>query len=72
MADDNSESRDVCNHPRVKIDAWGERLRGCIQCNQWMNFDGEWKRLPEQDIAALGGAPDGDTPWYVSRSSFMV
>jgi hypothetical protein len=36
-------------------DAWGQRLHGCIQCNQWMNSDGEWQRLPEQDIAALRG-----------------
>jgi hypothetical protein len=59
MAEDNSESRDVCNHPRVEIDAWGQRLHGCIQCNQWMNFDGEWQRLPEQDIAALRGLIGG-------------
>jgi hypothetical protein len=55
MAEDNWESRDLCKHPRVEIDAWGQRLRGCIQCNQWMNFDGEWQRLPERDIAALRG-----------------
>jgi hypothetical protein len=55
MAEDDGESRDVCNHPRVEIDAWGQRLRGCIECNQWMNFDGQWLRLPEQDIAALRG-----------------
>ena len=46
---------DVCNHRRVEIDARWQRLRGCILCNQWMNFDGEWVRLPEQDIAALRG-----------------
>src|SRR5262245_60159628 len=40
----------LCNHPRVEID---ERLHGCIQCNQWMNADGDWIRLPEADIAAL-------------------
>ena len=55
MAEDNWESRGVCNHPKVEIDAWGQRLHGCIQCNQWMNFDGEWLRLPQQDIAALRG-----------------
>ena len=33
----------------------GQRLHGCVQCNQWMNIDGEWLRLPEQDIAALRG-----------------
>jgi hypothetical protein len=55
MADDNWESRGVCNHPKVEIDAWGQRLHGCIQCNQWMSSDGEWQRLPDQDIAALRG-----------------
>src|SRR5262245_38932760 len=30
----------LCNHRRVEIDAWGERIHGCIQCNQWMNADG--------------------------------
>jgi hypothetical protein len=55
MIEENSESRTACNHPRVEIDAWGQRLHGCIQCNQWMNADGEWLRLPEEDIAALRG-----------------
>jgi len=55
MPEDDSEEQHVCNHPRVEIDAWGQRLHGCIQCNQWMNLDGEWLRLPEQDIAALRG-----------------
>jgi len=56
MTEDASETPAlVCNHPRVEIDAWGQRLHGCIQCNQWMNIDGEWLRLPEEDIAALRG-----------------
>jgi hypothetical protein len=56
MAEDASEIlAPVCDHLRVEIDAWGQRLHGCIQCNQWMNIDGEWLRLPEQDIAALRG-----------------
>jgi hypothetical protein len=47
---------DAPNVPTInELDAWGQRLRGCVQCNQWMNFDGEWQRLPEQDIAALQG-----------------
>ena len=58
MAEDDSEAQHLCNHPRVEIDAWGQRLHGCIQCNQWMNLDGEWLRLPEQDIAALRGITD--------------
>ena len=59
MAEDDSEAQHLCNHPRVEIDAWGQRLHGCIQCNQWMNLDGEWLRLPEQDIAALRGLIGG-------------
>jgi hypothetical protein len=58
MAEDDSEAQHLCNYPRVEIDAWGQRLHGCIQCNQWMNLDGEWLRLPEQDIAALRGITD--------------
>jgi hypothetical protein len=50
MTEENSE-KVVCNHPRVEIGAWGQRLYGCIQCNQWMNIDGEWLRLPKADIA---------------------
>jgi len=53
MAEDEPENRDLCNHPRVEIDAWGQRLHGCIQCNLWMNADGKWLCLPEEDIAAL-------------------
>ena len=41
---------DVSNHPRVEIDAWGQRLHGCIDCNQWMTPDGKWLQLPEQDM----------------------
>jgi hypothetical protein len=64
MADDKNpreylshgrKPRGVCNHPKVELDAWCQRLRGCVPCNQWMNIDGEWQRLPEQDIAALRG-----------------
>jgi hypothetical protein len=57
MSEEESEKQHaaVCNHPKVEIDAWGQRLHGCIQCNQWMNADGEWLRLPEVDIAALRG-----------------
>src|SRR5262249_21653485 len=51
----NSERGDVCNHPRVEMDAWGQRRHGGILCNQWMNTGGEWLRLPEEDIAALRG-----------------
>jgi hypothetical protein len=62
MIEENSEGQ--CNHPRVEIDAWGQRVHGCIQCNPWMNADGEWLHLPDEDIAALRGLkvqrPSGD------------
>jgi len=45
----------VCDYPRVEIDAWGQRLHGGIECNQWMTANGEWLSLPEADIAALRG-----------------
>jgi hypothetical protein len=56
MSEEESEEQHaaVCTHPKVEIDAWGQRLRR-IQCNQWMNMDGEWLSLPEADIAALRG-----------------
>ena len=64
LIEESSESWTECNHPRVEIDAWGQRLHGCIQCNQWMNADGEWLHLPDEDIAALRGLkvqrPSGD------------
>jgi len=40
--------------PLVEVDAYGERLRGCIGCNRWQVIDsGEWRRLPQEDIVAL-------------------
>jgi len=56
MTEEESENHAAaCTHPKVEIDAWGQRLHGCIECNQWMNADGQWLRLPEADIAALRG-----------------
>jgi hypothetical protein len=52
-----------CNLPLVELDANGERLRGCLACNNWQVVaTGEWRQLPEDDIAALRGlgtAKDG-------------
>ena len=42
-------------HPLVMIDGWGERLRGGVACNQWVDLQGNWERLPEADIEALRG-----------------
>jgi len=45
-----------CSLPLVELDAYGERLRGCVGCNNWQSLNfGEWRRLPEDDIAALRG-----------------
>jgi len=52
---ERKESSEGCDHPRVEIDALGQRLHGCVQCNRWINADGEWLRLAEEDIAALRG-----------------
>ena len=41
--------------------AYGERLRGCLGCNQWREFvSGDRRQLPDEDIAALRGI---GTPW---------
>jgi hypothetical protein len=51
-----------CDLPLVELNAYGERLRGCLSCNRWQVVasgepfaTGEWRVLPEDDIAALRG-----------------
>jgi hypothetical protein len=46
---------DACSRPLVRIDAWGERLDGCIVCNAWTEPGGErlWRKLPDEDVEAL-------------------
>ena len=45
-----------CGLPAIEVDAYGERLRGCVGCNYWLSISsGDWRRLPEEDIAALRG-----------------
>jgi len=42
--------------PDIEVDAYGERLRGCVGCNYWLSISSrDWRRLPEEDIAALRG-----------------
>ena len=42
--------------PLIELDALGERLCGCVGCNNWQALDsGEWYHLPDDDIAALKG-----------------
>jgi hypothetical protein len=45
-----------CNLPLVELDAYGERLQGCVGCNDWQSLgSGEWRRLSDEDIVALRG-----------------
>jgi hypothetical protein len=56
-----------CNLPLVELDAYGERLRGCLACNTWQVVaTGEWRQLPEDDIAALRGIGTSQR-WQVSK-----
>jgi hypothetical protein len=41
----------------------GERLRGCLGYNRWqVVVTGEWRQLPQDDIAALTGL-GSSWPW---------
>jgi hypothetical protein len=44
-----------CKRPLIEIDHYGERLIGCINCNQWGGTGNEQllMELPEEDIRAL-------------------
>jgi hypothetical protein len=42
--------------PLIEIDHYGERLGGCIGCNNWQSVSsGEWCRLSDEDIVAIRG-----------------
>jgi len=43
-----------CELPLIELDAHGERLCGCVGCNNWQALDsGEWHHLPDDDIWVL-------------------
>jgi hypothetical protein len=45
-----------CELPLIELDAYGERLCGCVGCNNWQALDsGEWRHLSDDDVAALCG-----------------
>jgi hypothetical protein len=45
-----------CELPLIELDAYGERLCGCVGCNNWQVLDsGEWRHLSDDDITALRG-----------------
>jgi len=45
-----------CELPLIELDAYGERLCGCVGCNNWQALaSGEWRHLLKHDIAALRG-----------------
>ncbi|HUW72450.1 MAG TPA: hypothetical protein VMW05_00205 [Methyloceanibacter sp.] len=41
---DLAETCDRCNAPLIEIDHYGERLRGCLDCNRWI-WCGSKKKL---------------------------
>jgi hypothetical protein len=46
----------LCGIPLVEVDAYGQRLRGCVGCNNWQEVSsGDWLRLSEDDIVAIRG-----------------
>jgi hypothetical protein len=45
-----------CELPLIELDAYGERLCGCVGCNNWQALEsGEWCHLSDDDITALKG-----------------
>jgi len=45
-----------CDSALIELEAYGERLCGCVECNNWQSFNsGEWRHLPNDDIDALRG-----------------
>jgi hypothetical protein len=50
MSDNQCEQ---CKGHLIEIDHYGERLKGCPNCNRWQAASGEWCRLAADDIVAL-------------------
>ena len=45
-----------CGLPFAEVDAYGERLRGCVGCNHWWDLmSGDTRHMPDEDISALRG-----------------
>ena len=44
-----------CRQPFTEINHYDKRLKGCIDCNVWINPDGTWRKIPEEDVEALKG-----------------
>jgi hypothetical protein len=43
-----------CDEPLIELEAYGERICGCVGCNHWRALaSGEWRHLSEDDIEAL-------------------
>ena len=50
-----------CQRRLIEIDHFGERLVGCIKCNQWKRLGSPTDRifrLPEDDLQALSNLSD--------------
>ena len=56
VPDMSAEHQTIAKCEGCEVDAYGERLRGCVGCNKWWELQsGERRCLPDQDIAALRG-----------------
>jgi hypothetical protein len=43
MVEPTAPMCEQCKVPLIEIDTFGERLRGCVGCNQWqVVLSGEW------------------------------
>ena len=61
MVEPTAPMCEQCKVSLIEIDTFGERLRGCVGCDQWqVVLSGEWAEVPEADIAALRGLGSGD------------
>lgn len=51
-----------CQRPLTRIEFYGERLKGCIECNLWIDTNGTWRKIPEEDVEALQGVRQTQPP----------
>jgi hypothetical protein len=59
-----------CDLPLIELDAYGERLRGCVGCNQWQSISsGEWRRLKDSGATGTRAVSINQTLITCSRRS---
>ena len=42
-----------CGQPLIEVDNRGQRLRGCLTCNEWRDSAGDVVKLSVDDLAAV-------------------